>query len=117
MARKKKVEVEVEEPVEPVEEAQPVPEPEPEPEPIPEPEPVVEEVVEDKVVDVDPNLIMIKKSPSYRQYRGNPLELEGNEVVAVDQTDRRVRDMLRCGNAQLVSNIVRGKPRVIPRID
>lgn len=106
---KKKAKPEKVEPAEVVEEPLPT---EPEPKPEPKPEPVKEEpkaTPKGKYA----GLIMIQKSPAFKHVKGNPLELEDNEVVAVNPEDRRVRDMLSCGNAQFVSNKVKGNPRTI----
>ena len=58
--------------------------------------------------------IMVKKSPQFREWRGNPLRLEDyDEIVATDPNHPKVRDALSCGNLQFVSNTVKGSPRII----
>jgi len=88
--------------------------------------------VSDEVEEVIPpnpytGLIAVKRSPVFKDWKGDPLNVRdwdgsGNrpafdEVVAVDPKDKRVEEMLKNGNLQFVADKIRegtgDKPKII----
>ena len=59
-------------------------------------------------------LIMVKKSPIFKDWKGVPLEsvshMDANEIIAVNPKQKEVEIMLRNGNLQFVSNQIRKTP-------
>ena len=59
-------------------------------------------------------LIMVKKSPQFRPWKGVPLQsvsdMDNEEVVCVNPNDIRVKEMFKNGNLQFVSDKVRTSP-------